>query len=182
MNHDLEHRRLDGHFTTRNRRLVGHAARFNVPANIGGAFTETIAPGAFRNSLTNGSDILALTNHNVASLLGRTKSGTLRLREDEIGLSFEVDLPDTQTGRDILALAERGDISEMSFGFRVNERGQTWNRDRTQRTLTNVDLVEISVVTVAAYSGTSVSARSDQPARQSALARRATALKLRGQA
>jgi len=71
----------------------------------------------------------------------------------------------------------------MSWGFRVSRRGQLWNRDRTERTLIDVDLMEISVISgFPAYSGTSVQARSAILAERSALARRATALKLRGRA
>tara|TARA_R110000772_G_scaffold124792_4_gene231392 strand:- start:745 stop:1290 length:546 start_codon:yes stop_codon:yes gene_type:complete len=177
----IEHRRLDGHFTTNNRKLVGHAARFGVSARINREFTESIAAGAFRRSLTNGTDVLGVIDHDVTRLLGRTKSGTLRLREDDVGLAFEVDVPDTQQGRDILALAERGDLGGMSFSFRVPTGGERWNASRTERTLTDIDLLEISVVSSwPAYEGTSVTARAATLTDRTALARRAVALKLRG--
>lgn len=183
MTDNIERRLLDGHLTTAGRKLVGHAAKFSTPARIG-SVTETIAPGAFRRSLVNGADIRAFIDHDQTRILGRTKSGTLRLTEDEIGLRFELDVPDTQPGRDILALAERNDLSGMSFGFRVASSGERWNSARTQRTLNDVELIEISIISggFPAYEGTTVSARSGGLVAQSAFARRAVALKLRGQA
>lgn len=145
------------------RRLVGYAARFDTPARIGD-FTETIAPGAFRKSLEARSDVLALKDHDTGVLLGRVKSGTLRLSEDAAGLGFEIDMPQTQAANDLLELANRGDLSGMSFGFRVRPGGEQWNADRTQRTLTDVELIEVSVASAfAAYPTTSVAARTQSP-------------------
>lgn len=140
------------------RRLEGYAATFDTEARIGD-FYETIRAGAFAASLASGRDVLALVDHDPARVLGRTRSGTLRLAEDTRGLGFSVDLPDTQTARDILALAERGDIGGMSFGFDVEDNGDEWDGDR--RELRKVNLHEISVVQAwPAYDGTTVSARS----------------------
>lgn len=141
------------------RQLVGYAARFNEPAQIGGRFTETVAPGAFRASLARpGADVLALVDHDPTRILGRTGSGTLRLAEDAQGLRFEIDLPDTTEGRDVLALAERRDLGGMSFGFRVV--AEDWPSP-SRRVLRAVNLAEISIVSsFPAYAGTTVSARS----------------------
>jgi HK97 family phage prohead protease len=144
------------------RRLEGYAAVFASPAKIGG-FTESIRAGAFRGSLAAGGDILALLDHNPGALLGRTRSGTLRLSEDTRGLHFDLSLPDTQIGRDVLALAERADLGGMSFGFRCPAGGDAWNAAGDQRELRAVDLHEISVVCAwPAYSQTTVTARSRQ--------------------
>lgn len=142
------------------RRLAGLAAVFDQPARVAG-FSEVVRPGAFRASLAAGKDILALADHDAAKVLGRTRSGTLRLSETARGLEFELDLPNTTAGNDVLELVTRGDAGGMSFGFRVvDERWPT--RDR--RELVAVDLVEISVVSaVPAYSGTGVVARSRPP-------------------
>jgi uncharacterized protein len=138
------------------RRLEGYAAVFGSPATIAD-FSETIRAGAFRASLEAGADILALVDHDHGKLLARTSSGTLRLKEDAYGLAFSLDLPDTQLGRDILALAERRDLGGMSFGFRVQE--DAWPA-RNRRELRAVDLVEVSVVQAfPAYAATSVAAR-----------------------
>ena len=144
-------------FRAGGRRLEGRAASFNVPAQIGG-FSETIRAGAFRASLaTPGRDVLCLADHDPARLLARQSSGTLRLAEDAQGLSFSLDLPDTGTGRDLLELAQRGDLGGMSFGFIA--RREAWPTLNT-RELHEVELHEISVVQAwPAYPQTSVSAR-----------------------
>ena len=89
------------------RRLEGYAAVFNEETRIAD-FREIIRPGAFRTSLA--GDVLALADHDASKVLGRTKSGTLRLAEDSRGLAFDLDVPGTSLGNDILALAERGDL------------------------------------------------------------------------
>lgn len=139
------------------RKLQGYAARFNTEARVG-HFVEVIRPGAFAASLR-GRDILALVDHDPTRLLARTRTGTLELREDAEGLAFTIELPDTQAGRDVLTLAERGDLGGMSFGFTVAKDGERW--DGNKRELRAVTLHEISVVSAwPAYDGTSVAARS----------------------
>ena len=138
------------------RKLEGYAALFGSEARIG-SFTETIAPGAFRSALT--GDVLALLDHDQGKVLGRTRSGTLRLSEDTRGLSFSLDLPDTAAGRDVLALAERNDLGGMSFGFTVPKGGDSWSGER--RTLRTIGLKEISVVqSWPAYPDTELALRS----------------------
>lgn len=138
------------------RRLRGLAARFGSEARIGSVI-ETIAPSAFAATLGGGDDVLALVDHDPSQLLARTRSSTLRLRESPEGLEFEIDLPDTQLGRDTLALAERGDLGGMSFGFFVRED----DRDGGRRVLRSVDLKEISIVhSWPAYPETTIQARS----------------------
>jgi hypothetical protein len=139
------------------RKLVGYAATFGTPAQIG-SFTESIRAGAFRATLARpGADVLALVDHDPAKLLARTRAGTLTLAEDTRGLAFTIDVPDTQLGNDVLTLCQRGDIGGMSFGFRATD--EAWPT-RDVRELRAVDLLEISVVQAfPAYSQTSVSAR-----------------------
>lgn len=142
------------------RKLVGWAATFNQETRIAD-FRETIRPGAFKASLATGKDILALVDHDSGKVLARTKSGSLRLSEDDRGLRFEIDVPDTSAGRDVLALAARSDLGGMSFGFTVDKDGEHWNGD--QRELRSVTLHEVSVVNAwPAYGGTSVSVRARQ--------------------
>jgi HK97 family phage prohead protease len=144
--------RVDG------RRLEGLAVPFDRETRIAD-FTEIVRHGAFSRSLAAGSDIVALVDHDQAKLLGRTRTGTLSLTEGQRGLGFSLEVPDTQAGRDAVALAARGDLGGMSFGFTVPEGGERWNGRR--RELVDVDLREVSVVSAwPAYEGTSVSARS----------------------
>lgn len=155
--------------TASGRRLVGYVATFNTAATIG-TFTETIKPGAFRASLASGVDVLALADHDPKAVLGRTRSGSLKLSEDAKGLAFELALPDTRAGNDLLALAERGDLGGCSFGFTVPDGGDHWDGD--QRELRAVNLHEVSIVqSWPAYGQTEVAVRSLQPESQTALLR-----------
>jgi len=126
-------------------------------------FREIIEPGAFATASE--SDVFALWQHDSAAVLGRTKAGTLRLYEDDRGVRFEVDVADTSLGRDALETIRRGDIDNMSFGFRVLPDGVTWtlDDDGTEiRHVTNASLLEVSPVTWAAYPQTTVDARQDE--------------------
>ena len=138
-------------------RLAGYAAVFN-DSSVPLPFKESIAPGAFRKTLSETPDVRLLINHEGLPL-ARTKNGTLTLEEDERGLRFEADLADTQEGRDIYELVKRGDVDQMSFAFRVIR--QKWNDDRSRRVLTEVSLADgdVSVVTYPAYPTTTVEAR-----------------------
>ena len=148
--------------TTAGRRLEGWAALFDTPAAIGtGAdgFREVIRVGAFRAAIAPGNDVLCLADHDPTRVLGRTRSGTLRLSEHAKGLAFSLDVPDTQAGRDMLFLAQRGDLGGCSFGFTVPPGGDAWGEYRSRELLT-VNLHEISVVSAfPAYAGTTVQAR-----------------------
>lgn len=139
------------------RRLSGYAATFGTEARIGGG-RERIAPGAFRASLSD--DILALVDHDASKVLGRTSSGSLRLEEDDVGLRYELDLPDTALGRDLLTLADRGDLGGMSFGFLAQRESQ----DQGVRVLEKVKLIEVSFVhAFPAYQGTTIEPRAARP-------------------
>ena len=162
----IERRRATDLSVAPGRKLAGYAAVFGQETRISD-FTEVIRPGAFTASLK-GRDILALVDHDPSRLLARTKSGTLRLEEDSKGLRFELDLPDTTEGRDLLALAERGDIGGMSFGFTIARSGERWYGKK--RELRAVTLHEISVVHAwPAYQGTSVEPRARRPHLEAAL-------------
>lgn len=146
-----------------NGKLVGYAAVFNTRSENLGGFVEVIQPGAFAGSL-DGDDIRALIDHEGIAI-ARTKNGTLALREDNKGLLVEIDLPDTTDGRDIRESVRRGDVDQMSFGFFVREGGQVFTEDEdgtVVRTLTDVRLLETSIVTFPAYPDTSVATRSVQ--------------------
>lgn len=137
----------------------GYAAVFNSPSEPL-PFIERIAPGAFKRSLRSRNEIKMFVNHNMDRVLGSTRAGTLRLSEDEKGLLVEADLPDTTDGRDLSVLLERGDVSSMSFGFTVPPKGDKWSEDGMERTLTQVRLHEVSVVTgFPAYEATTASVR-----------------------
>lgn len=143
--------------------LVGYAALFNVEANIGDMFIEKVAPGAFDQSLA--ADVRALVDHDTGRIIGRTKSGTLRLATDDRGLRIEIDVPDTNEGRDLWTLVDRGDVSGMSIGFRVTKQEWDDSGDISKRTILGIDLHEVSAVAFPAFEGTSIAVRSLEAAR-----------------
>lgn len=147
-------------------RLVGYAAVFNSRSEDLGGFREIILPGAFDRALREGHDVRALVNHNPDKMLGRTSSKTARLSVDERGLQVEIDVPDTQDGRDTLTLVQRGDLSQMSFAFQV--RSDQWRTEDSVpiRELQDVDLFDVSVVAYPAYPATEVSARALERAKE----------------
>lgn len=140
-------------------RLVGYAAVFGeLSENLGG-FREKIAPGAFAKSL--GGDVRALFNHDSNLILGRTKAKTLTLREDQRGLLVEIIPPDTAVARDLILSIGRGDVDQMSFGFRTKK--DDWEEDAKGeliRTLIEVEIFDVSPVVFPAYPTTEIGLRS----------------------
>jgi HK97 family phage prohead protease len=180
---DLETRALPANIEIRaaatgGRVAVGYAALFNSPADIGGAWIERIAPGAFAETLRS-DDQLALFGHDMNRVLGRRSAGTLKLEEDDKGLRFELELPDTTDGRDLAVLLERGDIKGNSFGFRT--RHDEWDETASppQRTLHSVDLFEISPTADPAYTDTTIGLRSLDAAKKSRRAQNYSAARTR---
>jgi len=136
--------------------LRGYAAVFNSPSQPL-PFTETIMPGAFRDSINSRNDIKLLWNHDTGTVLGSTRAGTLKLSEDNHGLLVEASLPDTNAGRDAAVLIKRGDVTGFSFGFRVPANGDEWP-SADQRILKRVNIHEASLTAFPAYLGTEGSA------------------------
>jgi len=142
----------------------GYAALFNSRTMIGDWFEEEIAPGAFTGTLKN-ADVRALVDHDTGRVIGRSSSGTLRLNEDDKGLFVEIDLPDTTDGRDLAVQLDRGDISGMSFGFRVLTEIWDMTEDMPIRTIVEAELFEVSAVAFPAYPDTEIALRSLENAR-----------------
>jgi uncharacterized protein len=140
------------------RTLSGHAAVFDKLSVKMMGFREYIRKGAFTESIAQ-DDIRALWNHDSNLVLGRNKSGTLRLKEDAKGLAVEIDLPDTQAGRDAQVSIDRGDVTQMSFAFRTKTGGDNWFEEdgEDRRELLAAQLFEVSPVTFPAYPDTDVS-------------------------
>lgn len=141
--------------------LSGYAAVFNRETTIAGLFREQIAPGAFADAIGR-DDVRALFNHDSNIVLGRTPK-TLTLREDQTGLRYDVDLPDTTAARDLAVSVERGDVNQSSFGFLVEEDAWEHPKTRTElplRTIKRVRLFDVSPVTFPAYDETTATARS----------------------
>jgi uncharacterized protein len=142
-------------------RFTGHAAVFESPTWIGPpkwGFQEVIARGAFAKTI-NESDVRFLINHDPNLLLARTTAGTMTLTEDKIGLAVDANLAQTSYGQDLAVSLERGDMTQMSFGFRVVR--EDWEEIEVEggavierRTLQEVELFDVSSVTYPAYEDT----------------------------
>jgi len=138
--------------------LSGLTAVFNTWTDIGGMFRERIAPGAFTRALKESVskvDTAALFNHKPDKLLGRYNAGTLRLKETDQGLRYDVDLDmDSELGRQIARYVERGELTGNSFAFTINK--QSWDEDEesgeVSRTITEVgELYDVGPVVFPAY-------------------------------
>lgn len=140
-------------------KIYGQVALFNRMSEEMRGFREQISPGCFKKTLGE-ADIRALMNHDPNYVLGRNTSGTLKLWEDDIGLNMECEPPDTQWAKDLMVSMQRGDVDQMSFGFRVIK--DSWDEVDGEiiRTLIECELFDVSVVTYPAYLMTSASVRS----------------------
>ena len=139
--------------------IEGYFSVFNSTYELWPGATESVAPGAFENTL--GGDIRALIDHESRLVLGRNKSGTLELREDSHGLWGRVKInPNDQDAVNLYERVKRGDVDQCSFGFDiVKEDTEVLDDGSVHWTIREVELYEVSVVTFPAYTETSVSAR-----------------------
>lgn len=149
--------------------ISGYAARFGDVAIIGGEFRERLAKTAFSRTLEEHPDVVMLLDHDSGRVLGRTSAGTLTLRPDNVGLYFELEVdPTTPEGQTALGTIGRQDVRGCSFGFRV--RAEEWHdggRRLPLRTITDVDLYEVTLTAFPAYPTTSASMRRDNHANAS---------------
>lgn len=147
-------------------RVSGYAAVFDETTEIAGMFQERIARGAFRNALDRGDDTVFLVNHEGLPL-ARTRSGTMTLTEDERGLFMETVLdgndPDV---RAIVPKMKRGDLDKMSFAFRADVDEWDDTGAMPVRTVKDLRLYDVSIVTNPAYDGTEIGLRSLQQHQQ----------------
>ena len=159
-------RSIASNFKTREdgeeKRIEGYFAVFNSIYEIAPDMTESIAPGAFSETLD--GDIRALTDHETMYVLGRNGAGTLELREDDKGLWGSILInPNDQDAMNLYARVERGDVNQCSFGFDILSEETDFREDGSVHwTITSVKLYEVSVCTFPAYAETSVEARKEQ--------------------
>ena len=139
--------------------VEGYAAVFNQDTNIGGKWTERIAPGAFSDAIGR-DDVVFLINHDGLPL-ARTRSGTLELSEDDHGLKIRANLdmsdPDV---RAIVPKMKRGDLDKMSFAFMPTRQKWDDEDEMPRRTIQEAALYDVSIVTTPAYEGTDIGLRS----------------------
>lgn len=139
--------------------IEGYFSVFNAIYELWQGATESVAPGAFSNTL--GGDIRALIDHETRLVLGRNKVGTLELREDSHGLWGRIKVnPNDQDALNLYERVKRGDVDQCSFGFEIVREDTEIREDGSVHwTIREVKLYEVSVVTFPAYTETSVSAR-----------------------
>jgi uncharacterized protein len=141
------------------RRVGGLGAVFGKPSQNLGGFIEVVEPRAFSKAEGDGfSGVVARYEHK--DLLGTVAAQTLRLSVDSRGLDYEVDLPDTTAGNDVLALTRRGDLRNSSFSFQVYDQDFTHENGTTVRHLTSVRLIDVAPVTIPAYPDATLALRS----------------------
>ena len=161
-------RSIASNFKTREegeeKRIEGYFAVFNSNYQIAPDMSESIAPGAFSDTL--GDDIRALIDHETMYVLGRNTAGTLELAEDERGLWGSILInPNDQDAMNLWSRVERGDVNQCSFGFDIESEETDFLPDGSVHwTITKVKLYEVSVCTFPAYAETSVEARKEEKA------------------
>lgn len=142
--------------------IEGYFAVFNSNYEIAQGMSESIAPGAFSNTIS--GDIRALVNHDTTLVIGRTKAHTLELREDERGLWGKVEInPNDSDAMNLYERVNRGDVDGCSIGFDiVNEETDFRDDGSIHWTIREVTLYEVSACTFPAYEQTNISAREKQ--------------------
>lgn len=144
--------------------LSGHGAVFNqetVIRDFWFDYREKISPGAFAKDIAAKADVRALIDHMSEKVIARTKSGTLQLSEDSVGLLSVIEPSDTTDGRDIVERIRRGDVDGMSIGFIVRKQVWTDSADEEMelRDIQDVQLIDVSPVTFPAYPQTDIAVR-----------------------
>lgn len=142
--------------------ISGFAIVYNSPTVIAGEFREQLAPGSLTRTLKESPDVVMILSHDIGRVLGRVSAGTLSLREDRVGLYFALTVdPSTPEGQTALGTVGRQDIKGCSFGFRV--RAEEWQDGGDKlplRTITDLDLFELTLTAAPAYEATTAALRS----------------------
>ena len=142
--------------------IEGYFAVFNSIYQIAPGLSESIAPGAFENTLS--GDIRALINHDTTLVLGRTKANTLQLRTDAHGLWGHIDInPNDTDAMNLYNRVQRGDVDQCSFGFNILNEETDFREDGSVHwTIKEVELFEVSPCTFPAYEETNIAARTKE--------------------
>ena len=142
--------------------IEGYFAVFDSTYEIAQGMSESIAQGAFDNTLS--GDIRALINHDTTLVLGRTKAGTLQLRTDSHGLWGHIDInPNDTDAMNLYNRGQRGDVDQCSFGFDIINEETDFREDGSVHwTIKEVKLWEVSPCTFPAYEETNIAARTKE--------------------
>ena len=138
--------------------IEGYFAVFNSNYDLGMGMSESIAPGAFTDTLAD--DVKALVNHDTTLVLGRTSAHTLEIRQDERGLWGKVLInPNDQDAMNLYSRVQRGDVNQCSIGFDILDEEIEYHGEDVHWTIKAVKLYEVSACTFPAYTETAISAR-----------------------
>lgn len=139
--------------------IEGYFAVFNSNYDMGMGMSESIAPHAFDDTISD--DVRALVNHDTTLVLGRTSAHTLELRQDEHGLWGKIAInPNDGDAMNLYARVKRGDVNQCSFGFDIlDEETEFRGENEVHWTIKSVKLYEVSCCTFPAYEETAISAR-----------------------
>ena len=145
------------------RTITGYAAIYNSDSEDLGGFIERMSKSSFDGRLQD--DVRVLFNHDNNLVLGRTISGTATLEVDEKGLRYTCQLPDTTYAKDLFELMERGDVTQSSFAFTIEEESWEERADGMLiRTVKKVgQLYDVSPVTYPAYKDSTSGLRTSAP-------------------
>lgn len=129
-------------------------------------FKEKVEPQVFtraiERAIENNRDIFLLGLHNHKDLpLASLLSKTMELREEDGKLKMRAELPKTTKARDMFELVKSRVLRDFSFGF--GNAKATWKKGADgiqQRSISEMDLYEISIVKTGAYHNTEIQARS----------------------
>ncbi|WP_339033784.1 HK97 family phage prohead protease [Bradyrhizobium symbiodeficiens] len=151
----------------------GYAVLWGSVTNIANEFLEKFAKGSLTRSIAE-DDVRMLLDHDSGRVVGRTAAGTLRLREDALGLRYECDVNlDTPDGQTLAGTVGRRDVSGISPSFVV--RAESWDDSGSGlplRTITDARLIELSAVAWPAYPQTTAAMRSTANTNNQAAKRR----------
>lgn len=150
--------------------IEGYAVLWgSLSEEMGGGMFEQFQRGAFAESLKR-DDIRVVWQHDNRHVFGRVKAGTAKVWEDDKGLAFRATAPAAQWARDAVESIRRGDVTQNSFSFRIEDRNKDQDfvtRDgKTIRTVKRASLFEVGPQTQPAYADTTVAVRSLEEARK----------------
>lgn len=147
--------------------LVGYPLKWNqLSRSMGWGFKEKFKAGAFsevlaqdfRNNIA--FDTIALFNHNEDLILGRRSASTLEVGEDESGLYYRIEIPETTAGKDLTISVNRRDVIGSSFSFTAATDGVAWYSDPDEGEIREISKVkylwDVSPVVNPAYAQSTV--------------------------
>ena len=156
-----QYRALDKPFQLDGNTLAGYTVVYNSESRNLGGYVEVVRPGAFMESLRSGT-VTAVLDHDDSKPLGTQENGTLKLRDDEIGIHATIELPEVSYVADMRTLMARGDYGGMSINFGERHQDMRFIRSKGKvlKEVTRGTLLHVSPVLMPAYADTTVSLRS----------------------